>query len=806
MNYSVDAGTGTIDPSTGVYNTTQSGPATIKVTDAQNTSQTITINNKKIRFDGRVRAMVQASTSLYVGGDFTNVHAFDAPKMMVLDVNGKPKYGCDLQSGFNDKVRAIATSGNSVYVGGYFTQYRGQSANYLAKLKLPSCELDTTFSPPAANGFSAVVHALAVSGSSLYVGGEFTSYKGVASSARRVAKLDLSDGTLDTTFSPPGSNGFGATVYDLAVSGLSLYVGGAFTSYRGVANAARRVAKLDLSDGTLDTTFSPPAANGFNNGVYALAVAGASLYVGGEFTDYRGVVGSANYVAKLNLTSGELDANFSPPGANGFNNTVDGLAVSDLSLYAGGDFTDYRGEVGAANKVAKLDLTSGALDTTFSPPGANGFDADVHVLAVAGSSLYLGGNFSAYKGAANSANRIAKLDLNTGALDTTFSPPAANGFNGTVSALKVAGSTLYAGGSFSAYKGGTTSANRIAKLDLNTGALDTTFSPPAANGFNDDVQALAVAGSSLYVGGAFTDYRGVVGAANRIAKLDLTSGALDTTFSPPGANGFNNTGNIVYALAVSGTSLYVGGWFADYRGVVDSARKIAKLDLTSGALDTTFHPPGSGGFNYEPYALAVSGTSLYVGGYFTSYRGVANSAKRIAKLNLTDGTLDTAFSPPASNGFNSWVNTLAISGSSLYVGGEFNDYRDSVGAANKIAKLDLATGALDTTFSPPGANGFDARLDAIVVSGSSLYVGGLFTAYKGVANSANYVAKLDLTTGALDTTFSPPAANGFNNRVRSLLVSGTTLYAGGDFLTYRGTQNARYLVPLDLITGALGDP
>ncbi len=473
LNYSIDSGPGTINPSTGVYTTTQSGPATIKVTDAQNNSQTITINNKKIRFDGAVRAVAQAGTSLYVGGDFTLVNPIDAPKMLVLDLNGKPKYGCDLQSGFDGDLTAVIIAGKSLYVGGYFTQYRGQSANYLAKLNLPSCELDTTFSPPEANGFDYEVYALAVSGSSLYVGGYFNSYRsGEAGSANGIAKLDLTTGALDTTFSPPGANGFDDFVSALAVSGTSLYVGGYFSAYKGVANSANRIAKLDLNTGALDTTFSPPGANGFDHSVYALAVSGSSLYVGGHFSAYRGVANSAKNIAKLDLTTGALDTTFSPPGANGFNYVVNALAVSGTSLYVGGWFTSYKGVANSAKNIAKLDLTTGALDTTFSPPGANGFDHSVYALAVSGSSLYVGGYFNDYRGVANSANRIAKLDLTTGALDTTFNPPGANGFNNysSVNALAVSGTSLYVGGNFTTYRG-SQNARYLVPLNLDTGDL-----------------------------------------------------------------------------------------------------------------------------------------------------------------------------------------------------------------------------------------------------------------------------------------------------------------------------------------------
>lgn len=50
------------------------------------------------------------------------------------------------------------------------------------------------------------------------------------------------------------------------------------------------------------------------------------------------------------------------------------------------------------------------------------------------------------------------------------------------------------------------------------------------------------------------------------------------------ATGFNNFA--VRALVSDGTSLFVGGDFTTYRG--SNAQRVAKIDLVSGTLDTTF--------------------------------------------------------------------------------------------------------------------------------------------------------------------------------------------------------------------------
>ena len=124
------------------------------------------------------------------------------------------------------------------------------------------------------------------------------------------------------------------------------------------------------------------------------------------------------------------------------------------------------------------------------------------------------------------------------------------------------------------------------------------------------------------------------------------------------------------------------------------------------------------------------------------------------------------------------------------------------------------TGAIDATFSPAGAtsNGFDGTVNSIALNATDVYVSGFVSAYKGVANSANGIAKLGLTSGAIDTVFGPvgPTANGVDDEVYTFTLGtstcavgcGTVLLLGGLFERYRGTP-AGSLAILDPTTGAV---
>ncbi len=794
VTYSIQSGYGSVNPTSGIFTPGYNrGTTAIKATHANGTTAVANVYTLPVWTNAAVSTSATDSDgNLYLGGNFTEVGiAQPAPKFTSVDTtSGDTKYDCSFEEGFNGDVNAILRTSDAIFVGGNFTYYKGVSVGYLVKLDT-NCVLDTTFTN-VGSGFSGQVKALATSGTSLYVGGAFTAYRGVANSAQRLAKLDLTTGNLDAVFTVSAS-GFGGTVNALAVSSTSLYVGGAFTAYRGVAASAQYLAKIDLTSGNLDTTFTTNNS-GFNGAVLSLALNSTSIYVGGSFTDYRGVVSAALRLAKLDLSSGNLDTVFTASGS-GFNGDVNAIAINATDVYVGGAFIVYRGVINAAVRLAKLDIATGVLDTTFTV-ASSGLDSTVSSLALSGTSLFVGGTFTAYRGVANSAQRLAKVNATSGALDTTFTINSRGLNTGSTYALTVSGTTLYAGGSFTSYRTVANNAQFLVKI-TSAGVIDTTFTQPG-NGFNSVVRSIVVSGTSIYVGGVFTSYRGVANNAQRLAKLDLTTGDLDTTFTVS-ASGFNSS---VQALAVSGTSLYVGGYFTDYRGVGNSAMYLAKLDLTSGNLDAAFTQPGSGFDGISGgyvTALLVNGTSLYAGGYFTDYRGGSNNAMYLAKVDLTSGNLDTTFTSPGSGfdagAFTTNVGALAYGGGALYVGGDFGTYRGS--NASFAAKLDATSGVLDTTFT--AATGmFNNVVSAIYVEGSSIYIGGNFIFYRGV--TVSYLCKLD-TSGVRDTSFTN-GTTGPNGAVSTFLKVGTKYFIGGSFTLFKD-RIAYYFTPIDISTGTI---
>src|SRR6202042_592019 len=70
--------------------------------------------------------------------------------------------------------------------------------------------------------------------------------------------------------------------------------------------------------------------------------------------------------------------------------------------------------------------------------------------------------------------------------------------------------------------------------------------------------------------------------------------------------------------------------------------------------------------------------------------------------------------------------------------------------------------------------------------GSTLYVGGDFTAVDG-GNTRGHIVAFSTATGALIKTFAPAV----NGRVKAIAATNSTVYAGGSFTAVGGTTQNR---------------
>src|SRR5439155_15894109 len=120
-----------------------------------------------------------------------------------------------------------------------------------------------------------------------------------------------------------------------------------------------------------------------------------------------------------------------------------------------------------------------------------------------------------------------------------------NELNGNIRAIACIGSTIYIGGDFT-QAGTDTNVKYIARLNGATWV-------PVGNGLNGPVYAIGAISNAVYIGGAFTNAGGNPNA-NHVAGLIAGSWSNLGT----GVSGTNDTGGLVRALAGCGKDLLVG--------------------------------------------------------------------------------------------------------------------------------------------------------------------------------------------------------------------------------------------------------
>ena len=389
-------------------------------------------------------------------------------------------------------------------------------------------------------------------------------------------------------------------------------------AWEAILDGARGSANKPASRFAASTTGWNALPNlGLDLRVRALEVVGSNLFAGGRFTQTGdGSVTNLGCIARYD-TVGRI---WNALPNQGLSEGITALAVVDSDLYAGGWFTQtVDGAVFNLGYVAQYDMTTG----TWNALANQGLNMGIFALAVVGSDLYVGGLFTEIgNGSVSNLGRIARYDAVAG----TWHELPSQGLNGSVYVLAADGSDVYVGGGFTQTGDGTVpNLGHIARYDTTVAGV---WNALPNEGLNGDVTALAMAGSDIYVGGSFTQTGdGAVTDLGHIARYDAVSG----TWHALSNQGLND---IVFALAVVGNDLYVGGAFDQTGdGLVTSLGYISRYDTVSG----TWHELPNQGLNNWVYVVTVVDSDLYVVGEFNQIgEGIVTGLGHIARFGNVD--------------------------------------------------------------------------------------------------------------------------------------------------------------------------
>jgi hypothetical protein len=273
---------------------------------------------------GDVLALAVAGNAVYVGGTFNSIGGQTRQGVAsVSDANAVRDWNAQLNDG--GQVNAILAGNGRIYLGGSFTNGGGSARTNLVAV---NTEAGARPDDWALTGVNGRVHALALDGTNLYVGGEFGSVVGAADDTRdKLAKLNANTGENDDAWDPGGVN---ATVRALTVLDDKLIVGGSFTTPRTY------LAAVDKDDAGALNAWAPV----LDGAVTSFAVIGQTapepdlLYAGGAFTTYD-ASGSQRFAL---IEVGETTFDRAPGvlSVSGFG-SVNAVAVDNERLYLGGD-------------------------------------------------------------------------------------------------------------------------------------------------------------------------------------------------------------------------------------------------------------------------------------------------------------------------------------------------------------------------------------------------------------------------------------------------------------------------------------
>lgn len=580
--------------------------------------------------------LLDSGGRLYIAGSFTRVNG---------TLNSGGLFGVKASDGtlvwnpqLTGTVNALAMDSTGLlYAGGNFSSVGSSNIANLAAIATNAAALATAWSPAP----DAQVNALWISGTNIYVGGQFANIGPVGNvkARNRLAALSLATGIAGTW--NPNPNGI---VRALWVTATNAYVGGDFTT---IAVASRRgFASIGLTGAGSALSLDLQAQSaGTLNLVRSILLAGNSLYIGGNFTNFLGtqssVLAAVDITANSSITNVPIGSDFNgsstaPFGANA-------MAVSGNKVAVVGDFQSLGGV--ARKGAAALSIAAGGA-LPWSPVFQGG---PVESMALGTNVIYVGGSFTNLNG--SNVEGLAAVDMTVGNA-TAFTFGGSNGVNPTAvnSLLFAPGSGLFVGGAFTTVS--SQPRRLLALVDPVTGALNVGFNASFGGGGTLGVTSMVLDRTNLYVCGDFTTINSV--SQPRLADLSALDGSRISSWQPL-------PNSAVSVLTASADTLYIGGTFSQVQGSI-ALKNFAAFSLADQSLvpiDATLPTTATG-----VTGLGATTTVIYLGGTFSAAGGELRT--NLAAIAPADGSA-IAWGPPMDAG----PSVITVTDGYAYMGGAF---------------------------------------------------------------------------------------------------------------------------------------
>lgn len=293
-------------------------------------------------------------------------------------------------------VKAITSVGNKVIVGGTFTQVQAASGG--ATLSRPHIfafdqgtgKIDTHFVPKV----DGTVYALAPGpNGTVYAGGAFHNVNGSAN--RGLTRLTLSNGHRNGHFMKTTTGN--GTVHSVVAGKDYVYVGGSFTSIKGVKRVGlARVSKYyGVVDKKFDLPISQPREGALKVQKMALSPKGDRLVIDGTFLKVDGH--SRPQVAVIYTTTSHpglsswSTTRFSPHCNNAVDTYTYGIDFSPAGTYFA--ITTSGGPYGTGTLCDSVSLWKTYGGGGSNPVWVNYTGGDsLYSVAVTGAAVYVGGH------------------------------------------------------------------------------------------------------------------------------------------------------------------------------------------------------------------------------------------------------------------------------------------------------------------------------------------------------------------------------------------------------------------------------